>query len=171
MGSSARSSFAPNPPSSISRRCSLDSSCVDQSMITGIQGRRCSFSTISVREYDQTVGDSPSCHHGAPITLGWKYAEQKSVSLDEFEKYRKNQRRRRSDLVLGAAERRKVLFMNGATLVEIVRAERIVAIKNGVVSIGMQFGFRKQDQEQVNSKNAPKSQKRAKSMISRAACG
>lgn len=127
-----------SPSSRISRRCSLDSRCLQQGQMP--MHRRCSFSTISVREYDQTLGDSPSCQEGAPITLDWKYTEQKSIALDEFEKARKPQRRGRSDLILGAADRRKMLFMNGATLTEILRAERLVALTNGVASIGVQLG-------------------------------
>ena len=158
----SNTSVAPRPPSVITRSCSLDSSCLQQSKVPAMHHRRCSFSTISVREYDQTVGDSPSCQDGAPITLDWKYSEQKSISLDEFEKARKNQRRGRSDLILGAAERRKVLVMNGATLIEILRAERLVALKNGVVSMGMQLGYNMNFRGQVKSPTSS-------NMVSRAA--
>mmetsp|Transcript_5176 Transcript_5176/g.11242 ORF Transcript_5176/g.11242 Transcript_5176/m.11242 type:complete len:169 (-) Transcript_5176:1271-1777(-) len=164
-------SIAPRPRTVIARRSSLDSSYLQQSKVPGAQ-RRCSFTTISVREYDQTVGDSPSCQDGAPLALGWNYAEQESVSLDEFEEVRKNQRRsKRSDLILGAAERRKVLVMNGATLMEILRAERLVALKNGVTSMGMQLGCNFQGQVKSgtssNRKRCAKAPKRG--IISRAA--
>eukprot|EP00584_Thalassiosira_punctigera_P023860 CAMPEP_0172553786 /NCGR_PEP_ID=MMETSP1067-20121228/51708_1 /TAXON_ID=265564 ORGANISM="Thalassiosira punctigera, Strain Tpunct2005C2" /NCGR_SAMPLE_ID=MMETSP1067 /ASSEMBLY_ACC=CAM_ASM_000444 /LENGTH=138 /DNA_ID=CAMNT_0013342017 /DNA_START=335 /DNA_END=751 /DNA_ORIENTATION=+ len=135
--------------------------------------RRCSFSTISVREYDQTVGDSPSCQEGAPIALDWKYAEKKIVSLDEFEEARsKHRKTRRSDLVLGAAERRKMLVMNGATIMEILHAERLVALKNEVASMGRQLGYRMNFQGQAKSSASNKNgcnKAPRKTMTSRAA--
>ncbi|KAL7539644.1 hypothetical protein ACHAXR_009470 [Thalassiosira sp. AJA248-18] len=161
--STPNSSLVPRPSPGISRRCSLDSSCLQESKMPAMH-RRCSFSTISVREYDQTVGDSPSCQDGAPITLGWKYAQQKLVSLDEFEETRKNKRRGRDDLILGAAERRKVLVMNGATLMEILHAERLVALKSGVASVGMQLGRSLNFNGQGKKRTAPR-----KSVMSRAA--
>lgn len=129
--------------------------------------RRCSFSTISVREYDQTLGDSLSCQEGPPIMLDWDYAEQKEVSIDKFENTRKNQRRRRSELVLGAAERRKVLVMNGSTLMEIVHAERLVALKNGVSSMATRMNFQGQKIKTPSVKKCTNGPRKA--MVSRAA--
>eukprot|EP00569_Conticribra_weissflogii_P007454 CAMPEP_0171341882 /NCGR_PEP_ID=MMETSP0878-20121228/12394_1 /TAXON_ID=67004 /ORGANISM="Thalassiosira weissflogii, Strain CCMP1336" /LENGTH=145 /DNA_ID=CAMNT_0011844349 /DNA_START=102 /DNA_END=539 /DNA_ORIENTATION=+ len=91
--------------------------------------KRTSFSTISVREYYQTLGDNPSCLEGAPVSLDWTYKYEKSVSLDEYENSRQ-QRRRRSELILGADERRKLLIGNGLPIMEVIRAEKLVALKN-----------------------------------------
>jgi len=96
---------------------------------------------------------------------------KESISLDEFEKTRKNQRRSRSELVLGAAERRKVLVMNGSTLLEILHAERLVALKNGVASMGKQLGYNinvpGQKKSPTSSNRCTKTQRKA--MASRAA--
>jgi hypothetical protein len=85
--------------------------------------RRTSFATVSVREYDQTIGDSPSCLKGAPITLGWSFRERQNVQIDDYEKARQPYRRQRSDLVLGARERRVKLIECGLPLSDIMRAE------------------------------------------------
>ena len=124
------------------RRCS-DSSCLVRH--DGAESspahrqrpmRRCSFGSVSVREHEQTLGDNPSCQEGAPISLGWKVIMEKSSTLDDYEKVRKDQRRRRSELVLSSAERRKLLVMNGSTtLMDVLHAERLVALKNGMVGL------------------------------------
>lgn len=152
----------------VDHRCSIDSSCLrrantDTPTRPDRPHRRCSFGSVSVREHEQTLGDNPSCQEGAPISLGWKVTLEKSVTLDEFERTRKHQRRRRSELVLGAAERRKLLVMNGSTtLMDVLHAERLVALKNGVASMGKKIG--------KNIKNVkPKSQKKAMTYQARAA--
>jgi hypothetical protein len=99
--------------------------------------------------------------------LGWDYAEQKEVSIDKFENTRKNQRRRRSELVLGAAERRKVLVMNGSTLMEIIHAERLVALKNGVSSMATRMNFQGQKIKAPSAKKCTNGPRKA--MVSRAA--
>lgn len=135
MSNSSNAQAAPVPRPIKSRRCSLDSGCPRKIAVPST--RRCSFADVSIREYDQTLGDSPSCREGAPVSLGWSYAERESISLDEFEKTRESQRRGRSELILNPTERRKVLVMNGSTMMEILRAERLVALKNnGLASLG-----------------------------------
>ena len=168
--STEKTSFAPRPVPAISRRCSLDEGCMARRRKTKMpaEHRRCSFSTISVREYDQTVGDHPSCQEGAPITLGWKYAEQESISLDEFEKTREPQRRGRSDLILGVAERRRMLVKNGSTLMEILHAERFVAMKNGMASMGRQISQNIPTPSKMHSRSQRQGNPQ-KSMVSRAA--
>ncbi|KAL3779847.1 hypothetical protein HJC23_005773 [Cyclotella cryptica] len=91
--------------------------------------RRTSFATISVREYEQTIGDSPSCHDGAPVALGWRFQESLELSLDEYEQARLPFRRRRSDLLLGVQQRRKKLVDSGVALLDVLRAENLVSLK------------------------------------------
>lgn len=66
---------------------------------------------------------------------------EKSVSLDEYENSRQ-QRRRRSELILKADERRKLLIGFGLPIIEVIRAEKLVALKNrsGSCSVGSQCG-------------------------------
>mmetsp|Transcript_26083 Transcript_26083/g.47314 ORF Transcript_26083/g.47314 Transcript_26083/m.47314 type:complete len:174 (+) Transcript_26083:320-841(+) len=172
----SNSTVASTRPSGISRRCSLDPGCLRQSstaaavpVVMQQQHRRCSFSTISVREYDQTVGDNPSCQEGAPIALGWNYAERKSICVDEFEKARKTQRKtKRSDLLLGVVERRNMLVRNGTTIMEILHAERLVAMKNGMASMGRSMGYNMKSSATSSDRNGGIQSPR-KAMVSRAA--
>ena len=108
--------------------------------------RRTSFTTISVREYEQCLGDCPATQEGAPISLSWAYEERKSISLDEYEEARKP-RRGRSELVLGVMERRQKLLSAGSSFLEVIRAERAVAMKNGLM-------FRNKNQEPASTKKS-----------------
>jgi hypothetical protein len=121
--------------------------------------RRTSFTTISVREYEQCLGDCPATQEGAPISLSWVYEEKKSISLDEYEEARKP-RRRRSELVLGVMERRQKLLSAGSSFLEVIHAERAVALKNGLL-----FSMARHNDQKQQSKSPPKN----KSVTSRAA--
>jgi len=121
--------------------------------------RRTSFTTICVREYEQCLGDCPATKEGAPISLSWVYEERESIPLDEYEEARKP-RRRRSELVLGVMERRQKLLSAGSTFLEVIRAERAVALKNGLLC-----GMTRQNDQKQHSKSLPKN----KCVASRAA--
>jgi hypothetical protein len=91
--------------------------------------RRTSFATISVREYEQTIGDSPSCLEGAPVTLGWSFRENRDIPLEEYENARQPFRRRQGDLVLGVNERRNKLVQSGVSLSDVLKAESFSSLK------------------------------------------
>ena len=52
-----------------------------------------SFSTVSVRIYDITIGDSPSVTTGVPLSLDWAFIEEESRSLEDHETSRMGNRR------------------------------------------------------------------------------
>ena len=118
--------------SALVRRSSIDP-CV---RLSRGADRRCSFSSVLVREHSVVLGDpATSCvTEGAPITLGWQYLDVRQHSLDDFEREREPVRRRRSELVMGAEERRKKLISGGNTLLEVMRAERLVALKHASIN-------------------------------------
>lgn len=91
--------------------------------------RRTSFATISIREYEQTIGDSPSCLEGAPLSLSWTFHEGQDIPFEEYEQARQPCRRRRSELVLGAHERRNKLVQSGVPVSAVLRAESLVSLK------------------------------------------
>ncbi|KAL7475032.1 hypothetical protein ACHAW6_000967 [Cyclotella cf. meneghiniana] len=91
--------------------------------------RRTSFATISVREYEQTIGDSPSCQNGAPVALGWRYQDSREILLDDYEQARLPFRRQRSDLLLGVQQRRKKLVDSGVALLDVLRAESLASLQ------------------------------------------
>lgn len=73
-----------------------------------------SFSTVSIRSYAITVGDSPSVSSGLPISLSWNFVEEPRVLLDTFEQNHQC-RRNRLDLKLSAAQRHNKLMNSGCT--------------------------------------------------------
>lgn len=91
--------------------------------------RRALFANVSIREYDQTIGDSACCLEGAPITLDWEYQEEQEMPIDEYEKTRQPYRKQRSDLVLSAYARRAKLLENGVSLHDIYKAEGNTLLK------------------------------------------
>lgn len=121
--------------------------------------RRTLFTTITIRDYDQCLGECPATQEGAPIALSWKYREQKSMSIDEYEDTRKP-RRQGDELVLGAMERRKMLLSAGSSILQIMSAEHAVALKNGNA-----FSRRKQ----CKNEKRPDSYSGKRSLVSRAA--
>ena len=137
MHSPSPQSLTPPPHRVLQRRSSISGSTKKKHN----QPRRTSFTTISVREYEQCLGDCPATQEGAPISLSWAYEERKSISLDEYEEARKP-RRRRSELVLGVMERRAKLLSAGSSFLEVIHAERAVAIKNGLL-----FSMKSQDDQ------------------------
>lgn len=46
------------------------------------------FSSVIIREYDQTIGDNPSVSYGPPISLDWEYTQLECVTLEHYEAHR-----------------------------------------------------------------------------------
>jgi len=134
---STAATAAPRSPPIARRRSALvRRSSIDPSVASRRTDRRCSFSSVLVREHSVVLGDptSSSVTEGAPITLGWQYQDVRQHSLDDFEREREPVRRQRSELVMGAAERRKKLIKGGNTILDIMRAERLVSLKNASIN-------------------------------------
>jgi hypothetical protein len=72
--------------------------------------KRVCFHNIHVRDYDQTIGDSPSCSYGTPVSLDWNYEEQEGLNIDIYEG---NRLRRRSlrDMHLNYYQRKHLLSL------------------------------------------------------------
>ena len=58
------------------------------------------FNSVEVREYPRILGDNPSVSAGPPITLDWVHNQRSSVSLplEDWEKYRENDRRSKQEI-------------------------------------------------------------------------
>jgi hypothetical protein len=91
------------------------------------------FDSVSTRCYEQVAGDNPSCSSGAPISIGWRYEEKESTSVDQLEQVREQQPmrvlRKRKDLILTPHERVELLLDWGVSLVQVgdatVAADRV----------------------------------------------
>mmetsp|Transcript_27912 Transcript_27912/g.39242 ORF Transcript_27912/g.39242 Transcript_27912/m.39242 type:complete len:484 (+) Transcript_27912:259-1710(+) len=77
--------------------------------LNGHPDHRVKFDTITIREYERILGDNPSCLFGPPISLGWGYVEQGSLSVDLFESSRPP-RRTNKQMLLPRAVRRDMLM-------------------------------------------------------------
>lgn len=47
--------------------------------------RSVSFGPIHVRQYERIVGDHPDTKIGVPLSIGWSYYEDESVSIERYE--------------------------------------------------------------------------------------
>jgi len=48
------------------------------------------FESVSIRIYDQCLGDHPCCSDGLPLSLDWTYSETPTVDIDTYENEKKN---------------------------------------------------------------------------------
>jgi len=67
-----------------------------------------SFDTLSIREYNQVLGDHPCCTVGPPVSLGWEYTESPKVNVEDYETTRPRRRNRQS-LRMTFEKRREIL--------------------------------------------------------------
>merc|ERR1712032_139887 len=67
-----------------------------------------SFKDVSVREFNRIVGDHPDCKFGPPLAIGWEYAENKKIDIDEYEATKPSLQRAGS-LKLMSVQRRNIL--------------------------------------------------------------
>ena len=59
-----------------------------------------SFTSVTIRSYEQTIGDNPAVSYGTPISLDWNYEEHDSIELDSYEIKRSLNRRTRHQMVI-----------------------------------------------------------------------
>lgn len=82
------------------------------------------FDNVSIRSYQQTLGDNPSVSYGPPIALDWKYEEDKPKSLEEYEKEREPNRRPFPKLGLNYYQRKALLEQQGHSDQELRSAKK-----------------------------------------------
>jgi len=70
--------------------------------------KRVHFQSLHTRTYNTVVGDHPCCTSGLPITFGWDYSDQTTITIDEYETTRQPMKHRR-DLKLDCDSRRQIL--------------------------------------------------------------
>lgn len=83
------------------------------------------FSTIEIREYNQTIGDNPSVSYGPPISLDWEYNVLETITLEHYEAHRAPRRSLRQ-MCLNYYTRRNVLtFKFGYSEQEVKAASKL----------------------------------------------
>lgn len=66
------------------------------------------FKSAHIRTYSQVLGDHPCCSSGLPLSLGWRYSSEQTISVDEMERNRGVPSKRR-DLRLDETARKMIL--------------------------------------------------------------
>jgi len=87
---------------------------LDLSRYGKMMNRSVSFTSVDVREYDQTIGDNPSCRSGPPLSLDWSYSKKHKQpnTLDQYEIERQDRARSLSQLHVTKYRRRNLLSFN-----------------------------------------------------------
>lgn len=67
--------------------------------------KKVKFLHVHIREYDRVAGDHPDAN-GVPISIGWRYIENPTSLLEDYERHRPP---RRDDLVLSGLVRKNIL--------------------------------------------------------------
>lgn len=93
------------------------------------------FDEVTLRFYDQTLGDHPSTSYGPPISLDWKYEEAEPMKLDSYEEHR-GKRRDMKQMMMNYYTRKNTLMWHyGHTEEELKKAAKASerdAFKRGI---------------------------------------
>lgn len=98
--------------SSQSLRSSLKSTSTISTADLSSSNRKISFSSIEIREYNVTLGDSPTVN-GPPIQLDWSYNPEAQIyHLDDYEIVRSTQgiRRSKEEMLMTPSQRTDLLM-------------------------------------------------------------
>lgn len=94
-----------------SLRSSMSSDCDSTSCSSSSSSKpRVKFDKITIRNYNVTISDHPSCSSGAPIGLSWEYdPDHIEVPVERFEMLREGNRRNRGQMQMPAQIRHDLL--------------------------------------------------------------
>lgn len=70
--------------------------------------RRCSFSSVDIREHERVAGDNPCVTSGVPLSIGWGYYQHEPISLDLYES-NKGPSRDKIEMMVPASIRKQIL--------------------------------------------------------------
>ena len=84
------------------------------------------FSSVTIRSYQQTIGDNPAVSYGTPISLDWNYEEHDSIEIDSYELSNRSLHKRTLREMIICHYRRKNLILHefGCTKEEMNRARK-----------------------------------------------
>ena len=63
-----------------------------RSSLTHFIQKSVSFDQIHIRQYQQDIGDNPSCSSGPPVAINWDYSDMRSIDVAEYEETRPSRR-------------------------------------------------------------------------------
>ena len=81
------------------------------------------FQMVTIREFNQTIGDNPSVSYGTPISLGWDFDDCEPLDLDTYEALR-GPRRTHRQMILSHYQRKNLLQFSGHSSEEVKQAKQ-----------------------------------------------
>lgn len=79
------------------------------------------FDTVTIYEFDLTIGDNPATKEGCPVALSSKCVHKETLDIDFYEEMREGKRRRAKALYLPVEDRAAMLLSRGYSLDKIVK--------------------------------------------------
>ena len=108
----------------LEEECKEEEGVRDLSSTNHSNTKRVNFGLVQVREYCITIGNSPYCSCGPPLSLDWEYSQLEPYDIDTFECALKRKVRSRRRLLLDPMQRRLLLWRSGHTLEDIDNATK-----------------------------------------------
>lgn len=79
------------------------------------------FDTVTIYEFQLSIGDNPAAREGCPVALGAKCVNKETLDVDIFEHLRDGKRRKSKNLYLPVEDRAAMLLSRGYSLEKIVK--------------------------------------------------
>lgn len=116
--------------SEVTSELPTDTSIVIQDLQVNPSPRRSvTFSDIIIREYPYEIGDNPGSRTGPALTLKWNYVNERTFTVDGYEKSRPyDYRRLFHEMLIPPSVRMEILRTAGYSRAEIIKGTRIVNI-------------------------------------------
>jgi hypothetical protein len=79
------------------------------------------FDTVTIYEFQLSIGDNPAAREGCPVTLGSKCFHKETLDVDTYEMMREGTRRTGKHLYIPVEDRAAMLLSRGYSLDKIVK--------------------------------------------------
>jgi hypothetical protein len=79
------------------------------------------FATVTIYEFQLSIGDNPAAREGCPISLSAKCVHKETMDVNVFELLREGKRRKSKNLYLPVEDRAAMLLSRGYSLDKIVK--------------------------------------------------
>jgi hypothetical protein len=106
-----------------------------QSRSSTTEKRSVLFDTVTVRSYERIAIPCPRCV--AFISIGWRYAQAETLSIDEYEQQREPLRNHGLGIVMSVRDRRNLLINRGFSYSDIIG--KAAKVKDFAASQGFCF--------------------------------
>lgn len=98
------------------------------------------FGSIEVRQYEIITSDHPGCSAYFPLSLGWRYAENYPIAIDQYEENRSS-RRSKADLRQSCEERRNMLAGSYWQVDQCLQLFEVALVYVMILIMGLSIGW------------------------------